>query len=118
MNWRVADVTDSGLPLHTYDLWHDRAVFHFLTEAEDRRQYVQTVIDSVRPGGHVIVAAFAEDGPQKCSGLPVVRYRAEQLQAEFGGQFVLIEQEKEYHRTPSGAVQPFVYCRFRKRPMS
>jgi SAM-dependent methyltransferase len=114
VRWLEADITKEALPLRAFDLWHDRAVFHFLTEAEDRAAYVRSVMRSVKPGGHVIVATFAEDGPTQCSGLPVVRYRPDELHAEFGGHFSLLRHEKEAHHTPSGALQQFVYCYCRK----
>jgi 2-polyprenyl-3-methyl-5-hydroxy-6-metoxy-1,4-benzoquinol methylase len=110
VQWLEADVTDTGLPGHRYDLWHDRAVFHFLTEPQQRRAYVETVLRSVKPGGHVIIATFAEDGPTQCSGLPVVRYAPGELHAQFGDAFTLAEHFKETHHTPSGNVQQFVYC--------
>lgn len=110
VTWLEADVTAIQLPAGHYDLWHDRAVFHFLTDEEDRRAYVANVLRSVRPWGHVIVATFAEDGPVKCSGLPVVRYSPDQLHAEFGDSFTLVKHEREAHRTPSGTVQRFIYC--------
>lgn len=112
--WLEADITKTELPLHAYDVWHDRAVFHFLTAPEDRHAYVQAVLRSVRPGGHVIVATFAEDGPLQCSGLPVMRYTATQLHAEFGEDFNLISHERELHHTPLGAAQQFTYCYCRK----
>jgi SAM-dependent methyltransferase len=110
VTWLESDITEARLPVHGYDLWHDRAVFHFLTSPEDRRKYVAAVLRAVRPKGHVIVATFAEDGPAQCSGLPVVRYRPEELHAEFGPSFALLQHEKEEHHTPSGTVQEFVYC--------
>jgi hypothetical protein len=85
-------------------------VFHFLTDPADRAAYVAQVRRAVRRGGHVIVAAFGPDGPEKCSGLPVVRYGPGQLHAQFGGQFELLDQVVEEHRTPAGTVQQFVYC--------
>ena len=108
--WIEADITQVDLPAQAYDVWHDRAVFHFLTDAADRAAYVRTVLHAVKPGGHVIVATFAEDGPLQCSGLPVVRYQPGQLHAEFGQPFELVAHEKEAHQTPGGAVQQFVYC--------
>jgi 2-polyprenyl-3-methyl-5-hydroxy-6-metoxy-1,4-benzoquinol methylase len=111
--WLEADVTKAELPLHAYSVWHDRAVFHFLTDPEDRRTYVEAVLRSVKHGGHVIVATFAEDGPLQCSGLPVMRYSATQLQAEFGAAFTLISHERESHHTPFGTTQQFTYCYFR-----
>lgn len=114
VHWIEGDITRVELSLHQFDIWHDRAVFHFLTAPADRQAYVEQVMRAVRPGGHVIVATFAEDGPEKCSGLPVMRYRPESLHAEFGDAFLLIEHEKETHHTPFGTVQQFVYCYCRK----
>ena len=113
VQWWEANVLEVGLPQNGYDLWHDRAVFHFLTSAEDRQAYADAVRHALKPGGFIILATFAEDGPTECSGLPVMRYRPEELQAEVGMGFTLVAQEKELHRTPSGATQRFVYCLFR-----
>lgn len=109
-NWITGDITRVELPEAAYDIWHDRAVFHFLTDPADRAAYVEQVRRAVRPGGHVIVAAFGPEGPTQCSGLPVVRYEPGELHAQFGGRFELVEHRSEAHRTPGGAVQPFVYC--------
>ena len=114
VNWVLGDVTTIEFEPDAYDVWHDRAVFHFLTEERQRRRYVQQVCRSVRVGGHVIVAAFGPEGPERCSGLPVVRYSDRQLHAEFGGAFTLIESVIEEHHTPWGAEQEFVYCSCRK----
>lgn len=114
VTWVEADITRAELPAHAFDVWHDRAVFHFLTDPLDRLAYVQAVLRAVRPGGHVIVATFAEDGPTRCSGLPVMRYSADELHAEFGEPFTLVQHEKESHHTPSGTVQQFTYCYCRK----
>ena len=114
VNWIEANITTVKLPPNEYDVWHDRAVFHFLISEKDRAAYVRTVFRAVKPGGHVIVATFAEDGPTQCSGLPVMRYSAEALHSEFGDSFVLLSHEKEAHHTPFGTVQHFVYCHFRK----
>lgn len=114
VRWIEADITRATLPAHAYDIWHDRAVFHFLTSPEQRRAYVDTVLRAVKPGGHVIVATFAEDGPTQCSGLPVMRYSADGLHSEFGAPFTLLQHEREEHFTPSGSVQRFVYCYCRK----
>lgn len=114
VQWIEANVTDVRLPKHGYDVWHDRAVFHFLATLEDRQAYVRTVLHAVKPGGHVIVATFAEDGPSQCSGLPVRRYSANALHAEFGEPFTLLRHEKDSHITPLGAIQQFVYCYCRK----
>jgi len=114
--WLEADVTCVTLPAQTFDLWHDRAVFHFLTGEREREAYVAAVMHAVKPGGHVIVATFAEDGPLQCSGLPVVRYAPASLHAEFGKPFTLLGHEREEHQTPSGSVQKFIYCYCRKEP--
>jgi len=110
VHWLEADITKASLPARAYDVWHDRAVFHFLTAPEDRAEYVRAVLHSVKPGGHVIVATFAEDGPTQCSGLPVMRYSADELHSEFGERFSLLTHDKEAHHTPFGTVQQFVYC--------
>jgi ubiquinone/menaquinone biosynthesis C-methylase UbiE len=110
VQWLQADVTKVDLPKSRFDVWHDRAVFHFLTEPEQRQAYVEQVFRTVRPGGHVIVATFAEDGPTQCSGLPVMRYSARELHEQFGEAFTLVKHVEEAHHTPSGDVQKFVYC--------
>lgn len=110
VTWLAADITEVELPEHRYDVWHDRAVFHFLTEPRQRAAYVRQVARSVKPGGHVIVATFGPEGPQKCSGLDVVRYDADALHDEFGTRFRLEESMTELHATPFGTTQQFVYC--------
>jgi ubiquinone/menaquinone biosynthesis C-methylase UbiE len=107
-----------ALPLRTGSIaiWHDRAVFHFLSHPPDREVYIQQVRRVVRPGGHVIVATFADDGPTHCSGLPVVRYASEALRETFGTGFRLVESDAEVHRTPAGAEQRFTYCWCRYEP--
>lgn len=110
VRWIEANILEAQLPAATYDVWHDRAVFHFLTNDEDRHAYVDMVLHAVKPGGLVIVATFAEDGPTECSGLPVMRYNAQQLHSEFGEPFILLGHEKESHQTPGGKEQKFVYC--------
>ena len=114
MTWLEADVTRATLPDRFFRVWHDRAVFHFLTDAGDRNRYVEAVRRSVRPGGHVIVATFALDGPFRCSGLDVVRYSPATLHAEFGGDFDLAGSANEIHHTPLGDEQKFTYCFCRK----
>jgi len=109
-HWIAADITEVELESRAYDLWHDRAVFHFLTLPERRTAYVRQVARSVRPGGHVIVSAFGPEGPTKCSGLDVVRYDAESLHGEFGTSFRLLESSTELHRTPFDTTQQFLYC--------
>lgn len=108
--WISGDICGVNLPEQTYDIWHDRAVFHFLTGPAERAAYVQQVMKSVKPGGHVIVATFAPDGPEQCSGLPVARYAPDQLHGEFGPSFELLEHMSEEHKTPWGSMQHFVYC--------
>lgn len=110
VTWIAGDIRDVNLSDQTYNIWHDRAVFHFLTEPADRAAYVRQVMKAVKPGGHVIVATFAPDGPEQCSGLPVARYAPDQLHGEFGPSFELIEHASEEHKTPLGSVQHFVYC--------
>ncbi len=110
VSWLQGDVTRLSLPKHSIDLWHDRAVFHFLTSEADRQSYIHAVLNSVKPGGHVIVATFAEDGPEKCSGLPVRRYSATALHDEFGSPFTLLGHQREVHQTPFNTSQSFVYC--------
>ena len=110
VTWLEANILEVPLPVSTYDVWHDRAVFHFLTAATDRQRYVQQVRSTVRVGGYVIVATFAADGPTRCSGLEVVRYAPDELHAQFGADFQLLESVREEHRTPTGAVQAFIYC--------
>jgi hypothetical protein len=96
-------------------LWHDRAVFHFLNAADDRAAYVRALSQAVKPGGHLIIGTFAENGPEKCSGLPVQRYSAEGLYSEFSAAFELVKTATEAHHTPSGSIQAFVYCWCRRR---
>ncbi len=112
--WIEADITQADLPKHHYEVWHDRAVFHFLTFDRDRHRYVQTVKRAVKPGGHVIVASFGLDGPKYCSGLEVVRYSPQTMHEEFGGDFELLTSTEETHHTPSGRDQEFIYCYCRK----
>ncbi len=110
VTWRVGDVTQLELPEHAYDFWHDRAVFHFLREPVDRRRYVASVRRSLRPGGHIVVATFGPQGPERCSGLEVMRYSADGLHDEFGGEFRKVASTIELHATPGGSEQQFVYC--------
>jgi len=108
--WLAADITRVELGIAAYDVWHDRAVFHFLIAASDREAYVSQVLRAVRRGGHVIVSTFAPEGPMKCSGLDVMRYDADSLRMEFGERFRFIESFTELHDTPFGTVQQFLYC--------
>jgi 2-polyprenyl-3-methyl-5-hydroxy-6-metoxy-1,4-benzoquinol methylase len=110
VQWVVGDITNVELPSNAYDVWHDRAVFHFLTTMEQRVAYVRQVARAVKPGGHVLVSTFGPEGPTKCSGLEVVRYDADSLHAQFGIGFRLLESLKELHNTPFGTTQQFLYC--------
>ena len=114
VTWLELDITRAELAPDVYDVWHDRAVFHFLTNEADRAQYVQAVLRSVKTGGHIIVASFGLGGPEKCSGLNVVRYSAETMHREFGNDFELVDARTEVHHTPIGADQQFIYCYCRK----
>jgi len=114
VNWIEADITEVTLSEEHFDVWHDRAVFHFLTDAEDRRKYVELVVRTLKPGGHIIVASFGLEGPDKCSGLDVVRYSPESMHDEFGDDFKLMRSLEETHKTPFGTTQEFVYCYCRK----
>lgn len=114
VDWIVADAT-TWQPAKIYDVWHDRAAFHFLTDPRDRAAYVERLRSAVAPGGHVIIATFAPDGPEKCSGLPVQRHDSASLAAELGPEFELVEPRRETHHTPWDSTQAFQFSRFRKR---
>jgi SAM-dependent methyltransferase len=113
VGWTVADVT-AGPHLGTFDVWHDRAVFHFLTAAEDREAYAALLARTLPPGGHAVIATFALDGPEKCSGLEVRRYDGGALAAELGPRFRSLKSVPELHRTPWGAPQSFQYSLFER----
>lgn len=113
IEWIVADVTN-WVPSQTYDVWHDRAAFHFLTDPKDRAAYVERVLKAVRVGGHVIIGTFAPDGPERCSGLPVVRHDAATLGELLGPSFALAETRRQDHETPSGVIQKFQFSRFQR----
>jgi SAM-dependent methyltransferase len=114
VHWIADDITTVDLGEARYDLWHDRAVFHFLTDPEARRAYVRTALRALAPGGHIIVATFGLHGPEQCSGLDVVRYEADGLHAEFGGAFHKVRSLTESHHTPWGTEQEFLYCYCRR----
>ena len=114
VDWIVADVT-AWRPAKAYDVWHDRAAFHFLTDPRDRAAYVERLRSAVALRGHVIIATFAPDGPEKCSGLPVQRHDSASLAAELGPEFELVETRSEMHHTPWNATQAFQFSRFRRR---
>jgi 2-polyprenyl-3-methyl-5-hydroxy-6-metoxy-1,4-benzoquinol methylase len=113
VQWVVADIT-TWEPPQSYDVWHDRAALHFLTDPKDRAAYAERVSRAVRPGGHVIIGTFALDGPERCSGLPIVRYDAASLGKILGPSFELIESKRHEHHTPAGAIQRFQFSRFRR----
>jgi SAM-dependent methyltransferase len=113
IRWLVADITEARLGRGAYAVWHDRAVFHFLTASEYRAAYVRQAAHAVKPGGHVIVSTFGPEGPTKCSGLDVIRYDAELMHEQFGVRFRLVESSKELHRTPFDTTQQFLYCYFK-----
>jgi SAM-dependent methyltransferase len=113
VGWIASDVTQFR-PEREFDLWHDRAVFHFLTDSEERRRYVEVMKTALRDGGQAIVATFSLDGPPKCSGLEVRRYSAKTLAEELGPSFELVESREQVHRTPAGKGQSFVYDRLVK----
>ncbi|MCC5812451.1 MAG: class I SAM-dependent methyltransferase [Ectothiorhodospiraceae bacterium] len=112
VRWLEADVLEVGLPEGSLDVWHDRAVFHFLTSGQDQQRYVEQVRHALKPHGHVVISTFAEDGPSRCSGLEVQRYSPESLQAVFGAGFQLVLSSRELHITPAGREQAFTYCVF------
>ena len=114
VTWVESDITLVNLPEHRYDLWHDRAVFHFLTEPSQRDAYIHLLTRALRPDGHVVIATFGPMGPVSCSGLDVRRYDAQQLSDEFGAGIELVTSTLEDHHTPAGSSQQFLCCCFRK----
>lgn len=116
VRWYETDVLTATFTPAAYDLWHDRAVFHFLTAPEDRARYVAQLTYALRPGGGLVMATFAEDGPTRCSGLDVVRYAPSGLASALGPEFDLCETVRESHRTPAGATQSFLYTRWIRSP--
>ncbi|MDH3639987.1 MAG: class I SAM-dependent methyltransferase [Gammaproteobacteria bacterium] len=114
VTWLVSDIVSVDLLPHYYELWHDRAVFHFLTKAEQQQKYRDQLLQALKPGGHLIIGTFALEAPPKCSGLPVQRYSTEQLKNALGQEFELIRHHKELHLTPGGVEQMYLFCLFRK----
>lgn len=112
--WIKGDITSIDLEGNDYDVWHDRAVFHFLTEPEQRQNYLNNLLNGLKPGGHLIIGTFAPEAPPRCSGLPVQRYSLAQLENTIGEQFELEQHQKELHITPGGVEQMYLYCRFRR----
>lgn len=115
VDWVTGDITLTELPAGYFDLWHDRAAFHFLTEPEQQQLYRQNLLKSLKPGGHLIIGAFAPEAPPKCSGLPVQRYDFELLAKTFGAELELHRHHKEMHVTPGGVEQMYLYCQFQRR---
>jgi ubiquinone/menaquinone biosynthesis C-methylase UbiE len=113
--WIEADITRADLEAGAYDVWHDRAVFHFLTNDEDRRRYVAAASRALQPGGAALIATFSLQGPARCSGLDVMRYNSELLAREFGSEFVLERSLNDVHHTPSGATQAFTFTVLRRQ---
>ncbi len=114
VTWLEGDITSVQLPPEHYDLWHDRAVFHFLTNPKDRKKYAGSLDRALKNGGHVIIGTFAPEAPPRCSGLEVERYSPERLHEELGERLVLQKHRQELHVTPGGVKQMYLYCRFRK----
>lgn len=114
VEWIVADVT-TWKPARTYDIWHDRAAFHFLTDPADQTAYMDCLRSALRIGGQAIIGTFALDGPEKCSGLPVQRYDSAHLAETLGPSFELVEARRESHHTPWNSIQSFQFSRFRRR---
>ena len=115
VQWIVGDITEVELPAARYALWHDRAVFHFLTGAAERTRYVAAAARALRTGGHALVATFAPDGPERCSDLPVCRYDATMLAAMFAPAFEQVGESRHIHVTPDGRPQPFTHIVLRRR---
>ncbi len=116
IKWIVSDVLEFS-PAQNYDCWHDRAVFHFLTEEQDIRSYVRLVSGSIRPGGTLIIGTFSEQGPLKCSGIPIRQYNEDLLEATFAAHFEKISCETEEHPTPFNTLQSFIFCTFRRKAL-
>lgn len=116
VRWVVGNVLQCPFERQSVDVWHDRALFHFLTSRKDRQKYIAQVSQAVRPDGRVIVATFAENGPRRCSGLRVCRYTLQLLREEFGSSFELLDHVYEEHVTPNGSTQAFRYCVCALRP--
>lgn len=112
VTWLNGDITSFDLPANYYELWHDRAVFHFLTEPDQRQKYRDKLLSALKPGGHVIIGTFASEAPPSCSSLPVQRYDLQQLVDTLGGEFELLSHRKRKHITPGGVEQMYLYCHF------
>lgn len=112
--WLTGDITTLELPAHQFDLWHDRAAFHFLTEAADQVRYREQLLYALKPGGHVILGTFSPEAPPRCSGLPVQRYTEQALLEVLGAGVELQRSKNELHVTPGGVEQMYLYCQFRR----
>lgn len=115
VKWIIKDVVKYD-PDEKYDLWHDRAAFHFLTNEEDISRYVSIAEKGVKPGGHLVIGSFSEEGPHKCSGLEITQYSERSLSQRFERSFRKIESLKVDHTTPSGALQNYIFCSFKREP--
>jgi SAM-dependent methyltransferase len=118
VSWLVGDISDTRLPPASFDVWHDRAAYHFLTEERDRRSYAEAATRALSPGGHIVIATFAPDGPERCSGLEVCRHSAQSIAQELGPAFELMEERRETHLTPAGREQKFMYALLRRGDVS
>ncbi len=116
VTWLEGDITSVDLPTHHYELWHDRAVFHFLTAPEQQRKYRDNLLKALRPSGHLIIGTFAPEAPPRCSGLPVQRYSPKQIESALCSEFELKRDHKELHVTPGGVEQMYLYCHFLYQP--
>jgi SAM-dependent methyltransferase len=114
VNWLAADITTLELAEASFDLWHDRAALHFLTAPEAAQAYVRSATRALASGGHAVIGCFAADGPEKCSGLPVVRRDPDDIAALFGAAFTLVDSRREVHSTPARVQQRFAYALLRK----
>ena len=114
VTWLQGDVTEIDLPSGHFELWHDRAAFHFFVQPEQRQKYLNKLLEALKPRGHLIMGVFDSEAPPRCSGLPVQRYSIELLDATLGDKFKLRRQQKEVHHTPSGLAQAYIYCLFER----
>ncbi|MFQ5749719.1 MAG: class I SAM-dependent methyltransferase [Planctomycetota bacterium] len=115
VSWMAGDIASVDLPDRYFDLWHDRAVFHFLTEPDQQRNYRDKLLRALKPGGHLIMGTFSPEAPPQCSGLPLQRYSAELLENTLGGEFELKRHHEELHVTPGGVEQMYLYSHFQRR---
>lgn len=115
VRWLNGDITLIALPRQQYELWHDRAAFHFLTEPDQQQSYRDNLLGALKPGGHLVIGTFAPEAPPKCSGLTIQRYTHEKLSNVLGGEFELLRHDKELHVTPGGVEQMYLYCHFRRK---